>query len=59
MTEKVELLTRSSFHWIQLAISDALDRCGIKGGCQGILPVVSGRKNSGSGFLLSIIAHAE
>ena len=32
------------------SVSDALDRLGIKGGCQGILPQVSGIKMVGTAF---------
>jgi len=34
-------------------LSDALDRFGIKGGCQGILPIVPGTKAVGTAFTVS------
>lgn len=36
-------------------ISDALDRLGIKGGCEGILPIVQGSKIVGPAFTLKYI----
>jgi 4-hydroxy-4-methyl-2-oxoglutarate aldolase len=50
MVDKAEVLTEKFMSLDTTAISDALDRLGIKGGCQGILPVVSGRKVVGPAF---------
>jgi 4-hydroxy-4-methyl-2-oxoglutarate aldolase len=50
MVENLELLTKKFMALDTTAISDALDRLGIKGGCQGILPLVSGTKVVGPAF---------
>jgi 4-hydroxy-4-methyl-2-oxoglutarate aldolase len=50
MVENLELLTKKFMALDTTAISDALDRLGIKGGCQGILPQVSGAKAVGPAF---------
>lgn len=48
--DKLELLTKKFMALDTTAISDALDRLGIEGGCQGILPQVSGTKIVGPAF---------
>jgi len=50
MVDKLEYFTNKFMALDTTAISDALDRLGIKGGCQGILPQVSGTKAVGPAF---------
>lgn len=40
-------------------ISDALDRFGLRGGCEGILPIVPGAKMAGSAFTLRYVPVGE
>ena len=40
-------------------ISDALDRCGLRGGCEGILPIVQGVKMAGPALTLRYVPVSE
>jgi hypothetical protein len=50
MSDKVDVLVKKFKELDTTSISDALDRLGIAGGCQGILPQVPGTKAVGRAF---------